>query len=218
MRTEEEMTRRLPVYLLIDTSGSMKGEAIESVNIGLDSMLTFLRQDPFALESVYLSIITFDREVKEVLPLTELEAVQLPKILTPDSGPTHLGEALELLCKAVDRDAIRNTPEHKGDWMPLLFIMTDGSPSDLQKFEEQVPEVKQRNFGNIIACAAGPKAKESYLKEITSNVVHLDTTDSATFRQFFKWVSSTVSIGNRSMGTADEAILPPPPPEIQIVI
>lgn len=212
------MARRLPVYLLIDTSGSMKGEPIESVNIGLESMLTFLRQDPFALESVYLSIITFDRDVNEVLPLTELEAVQLPKIVTPDSGPTHLGEALELLCRAVDRDAIRNTPDQKGDWMPLLFIMTDGSPSDIQMFNEQIPEIKKRNFGNIIACAAGPKAKESYLLELTSNVVHLDTTDSATFRQFFKWVSSTVSIGNRSMGTADEAVLPPPPPEIQIVV
>ena len=210
--------RRLPVYLLIDTSGSMKGEPIESVNNGLESMLTFLRQDPFALESVYLSIITFDREVNQILPLTELESVQLPKIATPESGPTHLGEALELLCQTVDREVIRNTAEHKGDWMPLLFIMTDGSPSDIQKFNQQVPEVKKRNFGNIIACAAGPKAKDSYLKEITPNVVHLDTTDSATFRQFFKWVSSTVSMGNRSMGASDEAVLPPPPPEIQIVV
>ena len=195
----------------------MKGEAIESVNTGLESMLTFLRQDPFALESVHLSIITFDAEVKEILPLTELEHVQLPKIVTPDSGPTHLGKALELLCQTVDRDVIRNTAEQKGDWMPLLFIMTDGSPSDIQTFREQVPEVKKRNFGNIIACAAGPKAKDSFLKEITPDVVHLDTTDSATFQQFFKWVSSTVSVGNRSMGTASEPMLPPPPPELQIV-
>lgn len=209
--------RRLPVYLLIDTSGSMKGEPIESVNNGLKSMLTFLRQDPFALESVYLSIITFDRKVEQILPLTELESVQLPNIVTPESGPTHLGEALELLCKTVDSEVTVNTLDQKGDWMPLLFIMTDGSPSDIQKFNEQVPEVKKRHFGSIIACAAGPKAKESYLLELTPDVVHLDTTDSATFQQFFKWVSSTVSVGNRSLGTTSEPILPPPPPEVQIV-
>ena len=53
------MDRRLPIYLLIDSSGSMRGEPIQSVNVGLSAMLSALRQDPYALETVYLSIITF---------------------------------------------------------------------------------------------------------------------------------------------------------------
>jgi uncharacterized protein YegL len=70
--------RRLPVYILLDTSGSMRGEPIHSVNVGLQSMLSALRQDPYALESVHLSIITFDLEAKVYLPLTPLDQVQLP--------------------------------------------------------------------------------------------------------------------------------------------
>jgi uncharacterized protein YegL len=196
----------------------MKGEPIESVKVGLESMISSLRQDPFALESVFISIITFDREVKQILPLTELENLQLPQIVTPESGPTHLGEALEMLCKQVDSDLKMGSADEKGDWMPLLFIMTDGKPSDLQKYNLMIPEVKKRNFASIIACAAGVKADTQPLLALTNQVYSLDTTDSSTFRQFFKWVSASVSVGNKSITSGDSISLPPPPPEVNIVL
>lgn len=121
------MSRRLPVYILIDTSGSMKGEPIESVKVGLETMMSCLRSDPYALETVFISIITFDREVRQLLPLTAIDELQLPEITVPDSGPTNTGAALELLCESVDNEVSLSTPEKKGDWMPILFLMTDGS-------------------------------------------------------------------------------------------
>ncbi|MBK1716413.1 tellurium resistance protein TerY [Thiocystis violacea] len=209
--------RRLPVYILLDTSGSMRGEPIHSVNVGLRAMFSALRQDPYALESVHLSIITFDIEPREYLPLTPLDGVNIGEIQAPDSGATFLGAALELLLQCVDRDLRRNTPEAKGDWRPLLFLMTDGSPSDLHAFRQAIPEVKRRDFGSIVACAAGPKARQDYLRELTDRVVTLDTLDAAAFSGFFKWVSASVAVGSSSAGLADQVSLPPPPPEIQLL-
>lgn len=210
--------RRLPVYILLDTSGSMRGEPIYSVNVGLQSMLSALRQDPHALESVHLSIITFDIEAKEYLPLTPLDEVAIGEITVPDAGATFLGAALELLVQHVDRDVKKTSPDAKGDWRPLLFIMTDGSPSDLYAYRQAIEEIKSRNFGSILACAAGPKAKQDILLELTDRVVTLDTMDSAAFLSFFKWVSASVSIGSSSSGITGQVSLPPPPPEINLIL
>ena len=45
------MSRRLPVYLLLDTSGSMMGEPIAAVETGVQTLVSALRQDPYALET-----------------------------------------------------------------------------------------------------------------------------------------------------------------------
>ena len=210
--------RRLPVYILIDTSGSMKGEPIESVKVGLSDMIASLRQDPYALETVWISIITYDRDVKQILPLTALEELQLPEVVTPDSGPTHTGAALKLLCEKYDSEVNMGSQEQKGDWMPLMFLLTDGKPADIQLYREMVLEVKKRMFTNIVACAAGPMAKTDSLKLLTDNVYSLETMDPTTFGKFFSWVTIQVTGGGKTMGVADSIELPDPPEEVNLVL
>lgn len=72
--------RRLPIYLLLDTSSSMSGEPITAVQNGLDLLVSTLRQDPYALETAFLSVITFDTDARQVVPLTEITDFQTPNI------------------------------------------------------------------------------------------------------------------------------------------
>ena len=65
-----EYVRRLPIYLLIDTSGSMMGEPIEAVKQGIRTLITELKGDPQAVETAYLSVITFDSHARQLVPLT----------------------------------------------------------------------------------------------------------------------------------------------------
>lgn len=211
------MGRRLLTYVCIDTSGSMRGEPIEAVNTGLHALLASLRQNPYALESVHLSILTFDSLIKEVLPLTPLEQVVLPEIVCPDSGATFLGEALEHVAQAVARNQQVSTPDKKGDWQPILIVLTDGKPTDLLVYSEAIPKIQACGFSNIVACAAGPKADASFLQRLTPTVVSLDTMDANAFAKFFQWVSAAVGNHSTSVGAASSRDLPPPPPEINIV-
>lgn len=212
------MSRRLPVYILIDTSGSMLGEPIESVKVGISDMVAMLRTDPYALETVALSIITYDREVKQILPLTSLSDLQLPSIQVPESGPTLMGAALELLYDCYENEVNMGSSEQKGDWKPLLFLLTDGKPSDIMAYENILPKIKSLDFSSIIACAAGPKAKTEPLKKLTENVFSLETMDSNTFKKFFQWVSVNVQNGGKTIGVTDTVELPAPPSEVNIVI
>lgn len=211
--------RRLPVYLLLDCSGSMYGEPIEAVKNGVQVLVSTLRQDPYALETAYLSIITFDSSARQVSPLTELSAFQQPNIQA--SGCTALGEALSLLARKAEQEVTKTTSEQKGDWKPLVFIMTDGEPTD--DLNKGLAEFKKRKWGMVVACAAGAGANTNTLKRITECVVSLDTADSATIKAFFKWVSASVSSGSMKVEeTGAEATtlseLPPPPPEVNIVV
>ena len=212
------MNRRLLAYFLLDTSGSMRGEGIAALNNGFNGLISMLRQDPQAMDSLYISAITFDREVHNIIPLIDLASYQPIEITCPASGPTHTGQALEMLRNLVNAELVKGSMERKGDWKPLLFIFTDGKPSDIQKYRQMIPIIKALDFGAVVACAAGPKAEESFLLELTDHVVKLDATDSSTLSTFFQWVSSSIEMGSKSQGTGEKMTLPPPPSELNIVV
>src|ERR1700730_13378511 len=120
--------RRLPVYLLLDCSESMAGEAIQAVKDGLSRLILELRGNPMALETAALSVITFASTARQVVPLTDLLQFN-PPTLKMGSG-TAMGAALTLWLQCLDKELVKTTETTKGDYKPLCFLMTDGEPTD----------------------------------------------------------------------------------------
>lgn len=210
--------RRLPVYILVDISGSMRGEPIEAVKLGMNSLVDTLRQDPYALETAYLSIIAFNNEIHPVLPLTELYKVQLVDVKA-ELG-TYIGKVLRYLSDKIEEEIVTNTPEKKGDWRPIVFIMTDGRSGD--SVEKAMKSIDKKKLGMVVACATGKEPNLQALHCITDNVIQLNGLDRESIGAFFKWISQSVSSSsmrvtdsNQEMQTMEE--LPPLPAVIQLV-
>lgn len=192
--------RRLPVYVLLDCSESMIGPGIEGLRIAVDAMLRELRCNPHALETVWLSFITFDSEARQAAPLTPLEDVQ-PPLLQVRPG-TALGGALRLAADAIRREVKRTTATEKGDYRPLMFLITDGQATD--EWESAIREVDSRaktRPANIYAIGCGADVDFAQLGKITDIVLQLDKVNAEGFGKLFVWLSA--SVHSASTGVAD---------------
>jgi uncharacterized protein YegL len=207
--------RRLPIYLLVDCSESMAGEAIRLVEEGLGAIVSSLRSNPAALETVYLSLITFSRLAQQLVPLTEVSAFQVPK-LTVKPG-TAMGAALRLLGECMQREIVKTTPEAKGDYKPLVFLMTDGQPTD--DWESGHAALSQRgipHFANIYAIGCGPDIDTAILRRVSDIVLTVPDMTPECMKKVFVWLSASVQTASVRAGdtTSVRGKLADLPPEL----
>lgn len=207
--------RRLPVYLLLDCSGSMSGEPIEAVKQGIKALLTELKGDPQALKTACLSVITFNSTARQISPLTELMLFKEPELTA--GGATALGGALHVLADCIRTEVRTSTATQKGDWKPLVFLLTDGAPTD--NLDEGIEALKSVSTGNIIACAAGANANTNTLRKITNNVLMMNNLTAGDLAAFFAWVSGSIKASSKSIDAKPgEAIQLPPPPQGFVIV
>lgn len=195
--------RRLPIYFLIDVSESMVGEPIQQVEEGLATIIQALKTDPNAIETVWISIIVFAGKPKTIVPLQEIINFYPPKF--PIGSGTSLSKGLGHLMFELRKNIVKTTAVQKGDWKPIVFLFTDGVPTDDSK--TAISEWKQnwQRTANMVAISFGEETDSHLLSELTENVLHFKNTDASAYKEFFKWVTdsiktSSVSVENNSSG------------------
>ena len=194
--------RRLPVYLLLDCSGSMAGDPIIAVAEGVGMIHRLLVADPQALETVYISVICFSSRADQY-QLTGLDQFQPPPLTA--NGSTAMGEALRILVQSIEDDLVLNTPTQHGDYRPLVFLLTDGEPTD--KYREPLRRLKVLRGSQkptIVALGCGSGVNSAMLHEVTDNVFLMHTVTPEAIRAFFKWISGSIAQTSRALGSNSE--------------
>ncbi|MDX8376576.1 MAG: TerY-C metal binding domain-containing protein [Mariprofundales bacterium] len=182
--------RRLPIFFVLDVSESMVGVPLQQMENGIEKIVTTLRQDPHSLETVYISLIAFAGQAKAITPLIDLISFYPPKM--PIGGGTSLGTALDVLMQEIDSKVVKTTMEERGDWEPIVFLITDGKPTDKPQKAVNRWKEKYASHAAMVAITLGKNADIQILKQLTDNVLTLEGSSDEDFRKFIEWVSASV--------------------------
>ena len=189
--------RRMPVYFLIDVSESMVGEPIRLVEDGLSTIIQTLKANPYAIETVWVSVIVFAGQAKTLVPLQEIINFYPPRF--PVGSGTSLSKGLGHLMFEMRRNAVPTTYEQKGDWKPLVFLFTDGVPTD--NTSAVIAEWKQhwQRKANLVAISFGSEADSALLHELTDNVLMFKNANADAYRKFFLWITDSIKTNSVSV-------------------
>ncbi|WES70461.1 TerY-C metal binding domain-containing protein [Superficieibacter sp. HKU1] len=196
--------RRLPVFFVLDCSESMIGDNLKKMNDGLQMIVSDLRKDPHALETAWISVIAFAGIARTIVPLHEVLSFYPPRL--PVGSGTNLGAALRELMTQIDTQVRKTTVERKGDWKPVVYLLTDGHPTDDATADIKRWKEHYARKVNLIGIGLGPSADLNTLRQLSENVFHFNEAHEGDFTRFIKWITASVTAHSRSVG--EEA--PPP--------
>lgn len=176
--------------LLLDTSSSMCGSPIDSLNRAINDFKEQTSMDELAQKRVDIAIIEFNDTARVVQEFTPLSMMQ-PVTLTA-GGCTAMGAGIEL---AIDKVKERNrfyasmgTPCYK----PWIFMITDGEPTDDITAARQriMDEESKGSHGKLKFWAVGvPGYSKDTLTSLTKRCIALNE---ANFKGIFDWLSESM--------------------------
>lgn len=178
--------------LLLDTSISMIGAPIDSLNKAIKDFKEQTSMDDLAQKRVDIAIIEFNdtaRVVQDFTPLSQMQTVTLSA-----TGCTAMGAGINLaIDKVKERNRFYNdmgTPCYR----PWIFMITDGAPTDDISAARQriLDEESKGAHGKLKFWAVGvPGYNKDVLTSLTKRCIELNE---ANFKGIFDWLSESMVI------------------------
>jgi len=180
----------LACVLLVDTSGSMEGDPISSLNEGIRQFIEQTSMDEMARKRVDLAIVSFNSTVTVECDFTPLSSIE--PIVLQASGMTNMGagilKAIEMVKQRCSLYDSVGTP----CFQPWIFMITDGAPTDDISAARQriLDEENKGTHGKLKFWAVGvPGYSKDVLTSLTKRCIALDE---ANFKGIFDWLSESM--------------------------
>jgi len=190
------------LFFVVDTSGSMEGSKIGTLNSAIEDIIPELRQisSENADAQIKIAVLEFSEGAKWHTPSPIDIAGYSWNYLNAD-GITDFGAACKTLNEKLSRDAFMS--DAVGSYAPAIFLLSDGEPTD--DYKKPLSDLWNNNWFKYaikVAVAIGDDANTDVLKEFTGNrETVLTVHNPEALRKMIRFVSVTASqIGSRSSG------------------
>jgi len=195
---------RCPCLLLLDTSGSMAGEAIAELNAGIKSFYNELQGDSLAIKRVEVALMTFG-PVRVISEFNTAECFFDPQLEAV--GDTPIGEAIRKGIELIRARKEQYRANGISFYRPWIFLITDGAPTD--EWQSAASLVREGEASKAFAffTIGVNKADMKVLKQIS--VREPVKLQGLKFREFFQWLSNSMKSASRS-NPGDRIQLAPP--------
>ena len=195
---------RCPCLLLLDTSGSMAGEAIAELNAGIKSFYHELQGDSLAIKRVEVALMTFG-PVRVISEFNTAECFFDPQLEAV--GDTPIGEAIKKGIELIRARKEQYRANGISFYRPWIFLITDGAPTD--EWQSAAALVREGEASKAFAffTIGVNKADMKVLKQIS--VREPVKLQGLKFREFFQWLSNSMKSASRS-NPGDRIQLAPP--------
>jgi uncharacterized protein YegL len=209
-------TARLPVTLLLDTSGSMLTDnRIGELNEGIRLFFNSILEDEVTKYSVELSIITFGRVVTKLLDFSNIERQFIdfqrimPLTVKNVTDGTPMGEAVELAIKLLNERKTEYQISGIEYYQPWLVLMTDGQPTDnINNAATVTSSMINDEKLSLFPIAIGAGANLIELARFSPKREPLKLRG-LNFREFFEWLKESAK--STSQSTPGQTINLTPP-------
>jgi len=173
----------------------MRGEPIRTVNAELREVHRVLSADPLLNDLCRIAVIAFASKVTEVVPLSRLGSIEIFPQITAQ-GQTQLGRLFREFSDILRRDLDRLRSEGRTILRPVMFLITDGRPTDAwrRNLTAFADRTTNPTSPNIIAFGVG-KANEDVISMIgKQRAMMARTTESvpAALRAVIKSLTQTI--------------------------
>lgn len=196
---------RCACMLVLDTSGSMDGAPIQELNAGLQAFIQQVQDDDIAAYAVDLGVITAGSPVREVMPFTTVSSLQQVAPLTA-SGTTPLGEAVNLALRRLEERKSQYKRTGVAYYQPWLVIISDGAPTDAWQGAAQSACALAQQRKLVVLPVGVSGADLNVLGQFSSKPAL--PLAGLKFREFFQWLSASMSRVSASNSTSASVNLP----------